>query len=153
MTKRIRTDDINLLLPTFVPYVQALLDRLTALGFKPNLFDTLRTPEEALRNAGKGTGIVKSMHLYGAAADIICLDHLWDCRKQKCKFYTALPREAKALGMYAGADWGDPDHVQALPATPAAQNELRRLGTGRSPDDIAAKDAVIRKWLKPAQAA
>ncbi len=144
---RLRTDDITLLLPSLQPVVQALLDRMADLGYKPHLFDTLRTPEEALKNARRGTGVQKSMHLYGAAADIICSDHLWSCKAKSCKFFTVLAREAKALGLYAGADFGDFPHVQALPFTPAAQNALRSLGTGRSDADIAAKDAVIRRWL------
>ncbi len=111
---RFKEDEIKLLLPFMQVRTQLLLDRMKELGFRPVLFDGMRTQEEANKNAAKGTGIVHSVHLLGLAADIICDDHGWQCRAKKCKFYTNLKREALDLGFVCGADFPSVDepHVQ-----------------------------------------
>ncbi len=138
---RVREDDINLLLPTFRGKVQELLDAMRALGYKPVLVDGLRTTEEALANARKGSGIIDSIHCYGAAADLICGDHLWSCAKARCKFFTKLGQQAEALGFVWGGRFPKVDlpHVQGV--TVAGQAALRRLGRG--PDGAAARDALV----------
>lgn len=138
----LREDDINLLLPTMRDKTAALIQAMQALGFDPVLFDGLRTVEEALRNAQRGTGIVDSIHLYGAAADLICRKHLWSCRKAGCKFYTKLGPAAEALGFVWGGRFTNTDqpHVQGIAV--AKQSAMRRLGRG--PDTAAARDALVR---------
>ena len=151
-----KSADMSLLLPTFRPKVQTVLDRMKARGFDPVMFCGHRTPEEALRNAAKKTGIVKSMHLYDAAADIICNVHGWACSTKKGGdhgFFKALGEEVIATGSVWGGDWNsnhrqeehDTDlvHMQGVDATPEAQNAMRALGTGEESRD--ARDALVQK--------
>jgi hypothetical protein len=140
---RYKQDDIKLLLPSMQLQVQAVLDRMTKLGFKPVLFDGMRTAEEAARNAAKGTGIKNSIHMYGAACDIICDDHGWQCRAKRCKFYTALVRTYKELGFVAGADFPSVDQPHGQGVTLAHQNAMRALGTASS--SVAARDKMVRE--------
>src|SRR4051812_1339169 len=100
---RYKQDDIALLLPSFQPEVQFILDDMKRQGFKPVLFDGFRTPAEALRNAAKGTGKANSPHLYGVAADVICDDHGWACADKRCKFYVKLVATVRARGLVTGA--------------------------------------------------
>lgn len=161
MPSKIREDDITLLLPSFQAPVAKLLDRMRDLGYSPILFDGLRTPAEALRNAKHGTGIVKSMHLYGCAADIICEDHLWSCEDKRCKFFTKLGQEAEKLGLVWGGRFKkrvlrrgkwvvvvgyDKPHVQAIPVS--AQDDMRALGV--SEERARERDELCRKYLPPA---
>ena len=140
-----KADDIKLLLPTMQVHVQELLIRMGELGFVPVLFSGLRTPEEALKNAAKGTGIVDSMHLYGAAADVICSAHGWGCHKEGCKFYDVLGEEAEKLGFVWGGRFsrGDFPHVQGLPVS--WQSQMRVLG--KAPETAAKRDALAAKWF------
>jgi hypothetical protein len=140
------SDDINLLLPTMQVKVRALLDAMTAAGFKPVLFDGLRTVEQALRNAKRGTGIVDSIHCYGAAADLICDVHGWDCRKHGCKFFTALGREAEALGFVWGGRFTKTDQPHVQGVTVAKQRAMRELGRGD--ESAAERDALVRAHFK-----
>lgn len=146
-----REDDINLLLPSWRVQVQALLDRMKALGFVPVLFDGLRTAEEAKANALKHTGKADSMHCYGCAADLICAEHGWSCQANKCKFFTTLGREAEAAGMTWGGRFhigihGFPDmpHVQGIPIK--AQQRMRNIGM--DPEKADARDALVREFAK-----
>jgi hypothetical protein len=81
-----------------------------------------------------GTGIRDSMHIYGAAADIIDRQKLW----KNPAFFAALGREAKKLGLTWGGDFGDPPHIQALPVS--GQNGLRRA-------PVASRDAYVQRYL------
>jgi D-alanyl-D-alanine carboxypeptidase-like protein len=139
-----KQDDISLLLPSMQLQVQVLMDKVRSFGYQPVLFDGLRTAEEADRNAAKGTGIKNSIHEYGAAADIICDQHGWQCKAKKCKFYTVLGREAVELGFVWGGNFPskvDQPHVQGI--TVAKQNAMRALGTGHESD--AARDKMVRE--------
>lgn len=137
-----RSDDINLLLPTWREKVRELMVRMGELGFKPVLFDGLRTAEEALKNAAKGTGIANSMHLYGCAADLICDVHGWSCHAAGCNFYRVLGAEAEAMGMVWGhrIKPGDYPHVQGV--AKAKQNAMRAFGVG--PEHAGERDAMVR---------
>lgn len=141
---RYRADDVGLLLPSFQPVVRSLLKTLEALGYEPVPFDTLRTTEEALRNAKRGTGIVDSVHRHGAACDIICQRHGWSCRDHDCDFYAVLGREARAHGLVWGGDWKRRDlpHVQAIAVSD--QNALRALKTWDEKDAFVAKRLAKR---------
>lgn len=142
---RLKEDDIDLLLPSFRPYVHELVRRLRAAGFDPLVRDTLRTFDEAERNALRGTGATKSMHCYGAAADLICGKHNWDCGKLGCRFFHVLGALAKDLRLTWGGDWKKRDmpHVQCVPATTLAQNKLRSLKTEKE------RDTYVRRFLHP----
>ncbi len=137
-----RADDVGKLLPSFQPVVRELLVRLAALGYEPVPFDTLRTPEEALKNAAKGTGVIDSVHCHGAACDIICGVHGWSCQKHGCDFYNVLGREAHGRGLVWGGSWrrADLPHVQCV--TVREQAELRALATWEE------KDAFVRARLQ-----
>lgn len=139
---RYRADDVGLLLPCLQPVIRSLLKTLEALGYKPVPFDTLRSTEEALRNAKRGSGIVDSVHRHGAACDIICDRHGWSCAANECDFYAVLGREARAHGLVWGGDWRKKDlpHVQAVAV--ADQNALRALSSWEEKDDF------VRKRLK-----
>lgn len=149
---RYKQDDISLLLPTMAAKVKEVLDKMTALGFQPVLFDGLRTPAEALKNAAKGVGIVNSMHLYGCAADVICDQHGWTCADQRCKFFTKLVETVKSMGFVSGADFHDAQgrpkvdlpHFQAV--TIADQHKMAALGTAA--DSISARDALVQAFFK-----
>lgn len=134
-------DDIKLLPPTMQVHVQSVIDQLKATGFKPILFDGMRTKAEALKNAAKGTGRPDSIHMYGAASDLICDDHGWQCRKFKCKFYQNLKRIASAEGFVCGADFHSVDepHIQAVMVF--MQQKFREL-----PDDE--RDEAIRAFFE-----
>lgn len=136
---RYKADDVELLLPSFVPVAKRLLQALSERGFDPVSRDTLRTTEEALRNARKGTGIVDSIHCHGAAMDVICGEHGWDCHAHGCEFYAALGEIAEDLGLTWGGRWKRRDlpHVQAIPVRD--QNALRALPTWEQKDEFIKK--------------
>ncbi len=133
---KVRVDDPALLLPSFQPVVGKVFWRLVELGFVPVVFDTLRTPAEALKNVQKGTGSKNSLHLHGAACDLVCSDHLWSCREHKCKFYDHL-RELWLEHAYIGP-LGDYPHGQALPVS--QQANFRALPPAQ-------RDAFVKVWL------
>ena len=141
-----REDDIELLLPSVRPRVQAVLDDMKALGYKPVLFDTLRRLDQALANAKKGSGVSLSMHLYGCAADIICDDHGWSCAAKKCKFFIKLGAVAKQHGFVWGGDWPKRDmpHIQAVALK--NQNAMRALGMSES--SLEARDELAQKLFR-----
>lgn len=99
---RYKSDDIDLLLPSFAAKVRLVLDAMRGRGFDPIPFDTLRTPKEAAKFAARGVGSANSMHLYGAACDVICGVHGWDCHQRNCMFFGALGCEVELLGL----TWG-----------------------------------------------
>lgn len=138
---RYRADDVGLLLPAFRERVELLLQRMEGLSYHPIPRDTLRTPEQAAKNAAKGTGIKDSMHCYGVAADIICDDHGWMCESRGCRFFQDLGTQAEALGLTWGGRWPrrDMPHVQGVKL--ADQNALRRL----KPEE---RDAFVRSRLR-----
>jgi hypothetical protein len=144
--KKYASDDIELLLPSFRPIARALLERMAARGHDACPFDTLRTPEQALRNAQRGTGSLQSIHMWGCAIDVICQQHGWDCAKHKCRFFQDLGAEAKALGLIWGGEWArrDMPHCQVIPVG-KWQNEMRRLPIG--PESEGARDALVRRYL------
>lgn len=134
-------DKIELLPPTMQLHVQHVLDGMRAAGFKPILFDGMRTKAEAAKNAAKGTGRPDSIHCYGGAADIICDEHGWQCRAKKCKFYQTLKKVASAEGFVCGADFPSVDepHIQAVMVH--MQQRFREL-----PEDQ--RDEAIRAFFE-----
>lgn len=115
--------------------LEAVLADLAEQGYRPRVWETLRTK---LRGAwlmlkGRSRNGDRSMHIYGVAADIICRDHMWDCHKHGCGFYAALGKTVRKHGLYWGGDWRtmvDKPHVQAIAVRD--QNRIRRA------EDVAA---------------
>ena len=103
--------DPGRLIPAFADRVELLFQRLRARGFQPFLVQGYRTPEQAADNEARGTGIARSQHILGAAADI------HDAGKSAA-FPRAVGEEAKRLGLTWGGDFStryDWAHVQAAP--------------------------------------
>lgn len=145
-------DPAKLLAP-FRARVEKLLVRMSERGQKSKLHETYRSPEraQAMVDAGKSRARGgKSMHCYGAAADVICARHGWVCEKVGCKHYTVLGEEAEALGLTWGGNWDgdnvtreqrehDLPHVQAV--TISQQDELRAASSE------AARLAIVTRAL------
>ncbi len=112
-----------------------MIKRMAARGFDAVPIDAYRTPDEAARNATKGTGIKLSLHLLGAACDFVEQGTGWS----NPKFFKALGEEAKALGLVWGGTWAKPDrpHCQAVPVN--WQTQLRSMKHAQQRDQLAAK--------------
>lgn len=137
--------DLSQLLPAFQPLATKLLEALRERGFTPVARCTGRTRAEAAANAARGTGIRDSMHLYGAAMDVVCGVHWWDCGKHGCRFFEALGEEAERLGLTWGGRWKrggkgpDLPHVQCLAVRD--QDAFRTLATAEE------RNAFVRARL------
>lgn len=111
--------DPNHLLPGFRKKLELVFWRLKMRGFKPALFEGLRSPARAKRLSIRGTGIKNSMHIYGIAADVVDRDKLHEA---PAAFWQALGEEAERVGLTWGGRWktekrpeGDRPHVQFIP--------------------------------------
>ena len=99
---------VDLLVPAFREKLQSTLIHLVGQGFSPRVHETLRSREraQALVLAGKSRarpGL--SMHCFGVAADVICRDHQWDCRRHFCRFFQTLGDCAEDNGLTWGGNW------------------------------------------------
>lgn len=113
--------DPNHLLPGFRQKLERVFWRMKKRGFKPALFEGLRSPARAKRLNARGTGIEKSMHIYGIAADVVDAEKLHNASPQ---FWAALGEEAEREGLTWGGRWlskrrpeGDRPHVQYIPVS------------------------------------
>lgn len=116
MTERL--SDPGLLLPSVQERLDWALRLVRADGFHPLVFETRRSKSRAADLARRGTGSADSMHIYGAAVDVVCAYHLWNCRHHGCGFFPALGRAAEDVGMVWGGRWKsrpDSPHIQAVP--------------------------------------
>lgn len=123
--------DPTKLLPPFAAKVEELFRAIRARpqGFDPFLWEGFRSFERAERLAKRGTGIVKSMHCYGAAVDIVDSDDTpWAAPDG---FWEAVEEEAIALKLHVlyGKDGKrrDRPHVQAVPQAPHIQDAFREM--------------------------
>jgi len=141
-----KSDDINLLLPSFRERVKWVMSEMKDIhGHGPVLKDGLRTTVEALQNSKKGSGIVDSMHCYGCAADIICGQHGWSCAMHDCRFYFLLGEVAEAYGLVWGGRWvrKDMPHVQGIPVR--WQDRMRVLGMAKA--RVRERNALCELWF------
>lgn len=134
------------LLPSFRKKVEELIVRMEARGYQCRVWETGRDAKRArwLQRRGKSKSGVKSLHCYGAAADIIHVTDLWSNRG----FFRALGEEAQALGLTWGGDWDDDPstpnrfydgpHVQCVALR--QQDEFRALPAEE-------RDAYVAKHL------
>lgn len=121
--------DLDALVHPFRVRLEAVLERLERQGYAPRVWETIRTAERGdwLKARGKSKNGRLSMHSYGAAADVICRAHRWDCHAHGCDFFEALGRAVHREGLYWGGDWRtfrDKPHVQAVAVRD--QNRVRR---------------------------
>jgi D-alanyl-D-alanine carboxypeptidase len=142
---RYKSDDVELLLPAFRVAVKLLVQKMVAWGFRPIVFDTLRTADESAFNARRGTGKANSIHQFGCAADLICDEHGWSCADHGCDYFDVLGREAKSLKLVWGGDWPrrDMPHTQGISV--AMQPAMRALGTW--PVSAAARNQLVIDFL------
>lgn len=116
-----RLSDLGLLVPSFRERVEAVLKAVRGQGYKPLVWETLRSRERAVELVLRGKSKAKgglSMHCYGVAVDVVCLDHKWDCRRHHCGFFEALGVQAEDLGLTWGGRWPklvDMPHLQVCP--------------------------------------
>lgn len=126
----LRQSDPSLLLPSVWQRVEVAMSLCRARGYHPVLWETLRSLPRALYLAAKGTGSVKSMHRYGAAADVICRYHAWGCKAHGCRFYQAWGESAEQAGLWWGGRWKsrkDAPHAQAAPPIESIQALVRGM--------------------------
>lgn len=138
-----RIASLDGLAPRFRAAVERMLAEMRAAGFKPVVYESLRTNERQawLHGFGRtwddGRGKVTQVataeygwHLYGLAVDIVCAKTGWD----DPKFFRALGAAAKDEGLEWGGSWPmrDMPHVQfghPMRRSPSARAvELRRAG-------------------------
>ena len=142
----IASADLSRLLPSFQPLASKLLEALRERGFSPIARGSTRTPEQAAANAQRGTGIRNSLHLYGAALDVICGEHRWACHEHECGFFEALGEVAESLGLTWGGRWHrngrgpDLPHVQCIAVHD--QGAFRSLATREERDAFVAARLV-----------
>jgi hypothetical protein len=122
------------LLPGFAAKVELLFGRLRARGYKPLLWEGLRTPARAAMLERKGTGSARSIHCLGAAVDIVDEQRKWGA---SADFWQAIGQEAKALGLTWGGEWRKRDlpHVQAIAV--ADQAAFRAMSEGERAERVA----------------
>lgn len=138
MTVPKRNADPATLLPSMRRAIEVLCHEMRERGFDPLLWEAGRSlaREAALDKKGAGSK-GRSMHYYGAAADIVSASRMWDWPE----FYDALCDEAELLGLVSGHRWKRVDsvHVQAVPVS--LQNTFRALPKAHL-------DGFIRPFLR-----
>lgn len=133
--------DWGKLQPEFARRLRLVFADLEARGWKPVLNEGWRSPERAAALAQAGSGVERSMHCYGLAADVREARSGWG----DPLFFQALGAAAEAEGMTWGGRWkrADATHVQAVPVSEQARvrAEGEQLGY-----ELAGARALIRRW-------
>jgi hypothetical protein len=106
---------LQALAPRFREALGRVCADLTAWGYAPRVFETLRTDARQRflfdfgRSYDDGRGVVTqsatavdTWHGYGLAADIICARRLWDAPED---FWQVLGCSARRHGLVWGGDW------------------------------------------------
>ena len=132
--------DPESLLPSFADRVEILFQRLRALGFDPIVNEAYRSPERGarLKDLGYSQAGDKSMHVHGAAVDILSASGGWQGSED---LWQAMGPIAEELGLVWGGRWSfyDPAHVQAV-----AVNEQGKLRSSGEPDELASSSMSSR---------
>lgn len=129
--------DPQKLLPGFAAKVELLFQRMREAGFKPMLWEGVRSFERAEMLSKRGTGIRNSIHCYGGAVDIVDSDDSpWTAPPG---FWGTLRREAEELGLHVLRDRNgrpkDLPHVQAIPVS--EQNAFRAMTDAERAERVA----------------
>jgi len=107
------------LLPGFADRLERVFRGMRTDGFEPMLWEGYRSFERAARLAARGTGIKRSMHCYGIAADIVDSDAThWTA---PAGFWASIRNHAHRAGLhtlvYSDGSPRDYPHVQAIPVS------------------------------------
>ena len=128
------------LLPSFADTVEVLFQRLRARGFDPVLNEGYRSPERGahLKSLGYSQTGDRSLHVYGAAVDIISAAGGWQGSED---LWQAMGPIAEDLGLVWGGRWSfyDPAHLQAV-----AVSEQSKLRSSSEPDELASSSMSSR---------
>lgn len=119
-------NDMDLLLSSFRARLNAALEDLREQGYWPRVHETWRSQQrqQELRRRGV-TRTLRSMHMLGLAADVVCAEHWWGCKGKGCDFFRALGKAVKRQGLcwgggmfpvnrLTGRRFRDLPHVQAV---------------------------------------
>jgi len=121
------------LLPAFADKLELLFFELKKQGFDPVLNEGYRSPERGarLKSLGYSQTGDKSIHVYGAAADVLSGAGGWQGSED---FWEAMGPLAESLGLVWGGRWSffDPAHIQGV-----SVSEQSRLRSTSEPDDLA----------------
>lgn len=112
------------LLPPFAAKVERLFGAMRERGHEAILWEGYRSAERAQQLSDRGSGIKLSMHVLGAAVDIIHAEDYWQASDD---FWDALGDESEELGLTWGGRWKRRDlpHVQAVAVKD--QERFRRM--------------------------
>lgn len=122
--------------------LRRVLAAMEARGLEPRVFETRRSEARAHWLARKGTGIVKSTHRLGLAADVIDKNKLWGASPE---FWRALREEAEREGFVSLAP-ADRPHIQAIAVSEQPQAwKLAEQGDDEGLDQLAAASLASRR--------
>lgn len=106
--------DPTSVVPVFADKIERVMRRLRARGFDAVVSEAYRTPARAQRLNEGGTGIVKSLHSYGGAVDIVDRKLGWET---SAAFKNAVVEEVEREGLMSGRRFSNKDdwaHAQAV---------------------------------------
>ena len=111
------SSDLEGLHPAFRVPLERALARLTAQGIAYHVQETVRSEQRARALRLRGTGIVRSLHRLGLAADVLPARNSWTAGSDP--FWAALRDAVEAEGLTSGASFSrvDRPHVQLFPAS------------------------------------
>lgn len=106
--------DPSTVVPAFADKIERIIRRLRARGFDAVVSEAYRTPARALRLSEGGTGIIKSLHSYNGAVDIVDRKLAWGASEA---FKNAVVEEVEREGLFSGRRFSNKDdwaHAQAV---------------------------------------
>lgn len=113
---RLRIKSLAFLAPKMRVKVQNVIDRMTARGHDPFVFETMRVAALQVvyfeEKVSKQKDVLRGMHAYGLAVDLISASAGWNYSKA---WKTDLAEACKAEGLTCGGEWKtfvDWPHIQ-----------------------------------------
>lgn len=106
--------DPSTVVPAFADKIERIIRRLRARGFDAVVSEAYRTPARAQRLSEGGTGIIKSLHSYNGAVDIVDRKLAWGA---SAAFKNAVVEEVEREGLFSGRRFSNKDdwaHAQAV---------------------------------------